>query len=443
MAKKKSWFNILKRFFIRETQLKPEKEKRRKWMFGRLKIKRLASLTAPSTLSLDEAEEEQSNHAPTVALATTAVAEEVLSADEHEKEEFSVIKVEADAPQSNREILEFAATKIQSAFRGYLARKALRALKGIVKLQAIIRGRAVRRQAITTLKCLQSIVNIQSQVCTRRFEMAEGDSKYDRSKELPTLRDKIITMDSNSQRRWVDSILSKEEAEALYLSKKEAMIKRERIKDYSFSHRKSAESERNKVNGRWRYWLDEWVDTQVTKSRELEDLDSVPTSNPRPGLTVEDFGRRQLKLRNIQVQKNFEGLDSPLSISRRSFHHRRQCSLGDHNSLSSSPFVPAYMAATASAKAKSRSMSSPKMRTSSFETCSESYSPCKNKLSLISPMTTEMPTRGRIGKTNGYQQRSPSLKGLAGPIKSGRTAKDLSFDSEYSMQIWHQNDGFR
>lgn len=68
----------------------------------------------------------------------------------------------------------------------------MRALKGIVKLQAIIRGRAVRRQAMATLKCLQSIVNIQSQVCTRRFEMAEGDWKYDGSKELQTLRDKII-----------------------------------------------------------------------------------------------------------------------------------------------------------------------------------------------------------------------------------------------------------
>lgn len=44
-------------------------------------------------------------------------------------------------------------------------------------------------------------------------------------------------MDSNSQRRWDDSILSKEDADAFYLSKKEAMVKRERIKDYSFSHR--------------------------------------------------------------------------------------------------------------------------------------------------------------------------------------------------------------
>lgn len=89
-------------------------------MFGRLKIKRLASLTAPSSLSLGEAEEaEQSKHALTVALDASAAAE-VLSADENEKQEFSVIKVEADAPQSNREILEFAATKIQAAFRGYL-----------------------------------------------------------------------------------------------------------------------------------------------------------------------------------------------------------------------------------------------------------------------------------------------------------------------------------
>lgn len=76
--------------------------------------------------------------------------------------------------------------------RDLQARKALRALKGIVKLQAIIRGRAVRRQALTTLKCLQSMVNIQSQVCTRRFEMAEGTWDYEATKQLQDWKDKII-----------------------------------------------------------------------------------------------------------------------------------------------------------------------------------------------------------------------------------------------------------
>ncbi|AES81603.1 hypothetical protein MTR_7g098560 [Medicago truncatula] len=38
--------------------------------------------------------------------------------------------------------------------------KILQALKGIVKLQVIIRGRTVSRQAMSTLKCLQFIVGI-------------------------------------------------------------------------------------------------------------------------------------------------------------------------------------------------------------------------------------------------------------------------------------------
>lgn len=59
----------------------------------------------------------------------------------------------------------------------YQARKALRALKGIVKLQAYIRGRAVRRQAMTTLKCLQSVVNIQSQVCGKRTQIPRGSHR--------------------------------------------------------------------------------------------------------------------------------------------------------------------------------------------------------------------------------------------------------------------------
>ncbi|KAJ0094454.1 hypothetical protein Patl1_15837 [Pistacia atlantica] len=55
-----------------------------------------------------------------------------------------------------------AATKAQSAFRGYRARRAFRTLKGIIRLQALIRGHLVRRQAVATFHCIQSIVKFQA-----------------------------------------------------------------------------------------------------------------------------------------------------------------------------------------------------------------------------------------------------------------------------------------
>ncbi|XP_062231924.1 protein IQ-DOMAIN 19-like [Phragmites australis] len=55
-----------------------------------------------------------------------------------------------------------AVVMIQKAFRGYLARKALRALKSLVKLQALIRGYLVRKQADTTLRRLQALMKLQA-----------------------------------------------------------------------------------------------------------------------------------------------------------------------------------------------------------------------------------------------------------------------------------------
>ncbi|KAJ8753322.1 hypothetical protein K2173_019721 [Erythroxylum novogranatense] len=65
---------------------------------------------------------------------------------------------------SNPENLEQenAATLVQAAFRGYLARRAFRALKGIIRLQALIRGHLVRRQAVATLSCMLGIVKLQA-----------------------------------------------------------------------------------------------------------------------------------------------------------------------------------------------------------------------------------------------------------------------------------------
>ncbi|XP_010496024.1 PREDICTED: protein IQ-DOMAIN 31-like isoform X3 [Camelina sativa] len=60
--------------------------------------------------------------------------------------------------------LERAAIKVQATFRAHQARRAFRTLKGIIRLQAFIRGHLVRRQAIATYSCIFGIVKFQALV---------------------------------------------------------------------------------------------------------------------------------------------------------------------------------------------------------------------------------------------------------------------------------------
>ncbi|KAJ0232726.1 IQ-domain 19 [Hirschfeldia incana] len=72
-------------------------------------------------------------------------------------------------------VQEFAAVKIQARYRSHLARKALRALKGLVKLQALVRGHLVRKQATATLRCMQALITLQAKAREQSIRMI-GDS---------------------------------------------------------------------------------------------------------------------------------------------------------------------------------------------------------------------------------------------------------------------------
>lgn len=63
---------------------------------------------------------------------------------------------------------DVAAVTIQAYFRGHLARRAFKALRSLVRLQAVARGAYVRRQAAVAINCMQAMVRLQMRVRARQ-----------------------------------------------------------------------------------------------------------------------------------------------------------------------------------------------------------------------------------------------------------------------------------
>nr|XP_018683111.1 PREDICTED: protein IQ-DOMAIN 31-like [Musa acuminata subsp. malaccensis] len=69
----------------------------------------------------------------------------------------------------------YVAIVIQTAFEVICGRRGglLQALKGLMKLQALVRGHNVRKQANMTLRCMQALVRVQASVRDQRMRLAQ------------------------------------------------------------------------------------------------------------------------------------------------------------------------------------------------------------------------------------------------------------------------------
>lgn len=369
MGKKGSWLSSIKK------ALSPSSKKSKKKGLGDEKPS--VPITQPPSVSRVsppipppeevvkpiEVENVQRKHVYSVATTTQAAAESA--------------QLTESTPYSGKSTEETAAVKIQTVFRGYLASRALRALRGLVRLKTLVEGPAANRQTANALKSIQNISRVQCQINSRRIRMSEENQALQRQ----ILQKQAKELESSQiGEEWNDSLQSKEQIEAKLLSKYEATMRRERAMAYSFSHqgpwKKSARNTNllfmDPTNPQWGWsWLERYMAGRPLGTQGDKDHTSVKNGINITGSEIaKSYTRRQLSSTLVASRKfkrgpsyKRQGLDddSKSIFSVQSEMNRRHSiassSVRDDESMDSSTSVPSYMMQTKSAKAKSKGQS--------------------------------------------------------------------------------------
>ncbi|KAI3519503.1 hypothetical protein L1887_08677 [Cichorium endivia] len=268
-------------------------------------------------------------HAIAVAAATAAVAEAALAAAHAAAE---VVRLTSGGgsrtyyPRERRR--EVAAVKIQSAFRAYLARRALRALKGLVKLQALVRGHIVRKQSADMLRRMQAMARLQAQACANRAHSSASPH---------------------------------------------SSVKSFRSHHHPRSNSMSNIKGQDRLHHSGPYWLENWMeDTSWTsKSDKILEVDTwkprkitTPTKPSKARLTDEAL-RLDPSWGTEKAVQSAESNRGPYSGRSGSGHKRSPFSMGHSGEYPRSlfgeyPSHPNYMANTKSSQARVRSISAPR-----------------------------------------------------------------------------------
>ncbi|XP_057765032.1 protein IQ-domain 26-like [Salvia miltiorrhiza] len=269
-------------------------------------------------------DKEQSKHAIAVAAATAAAADAAVAAAQAA---VAVVRLTSQGRGTavfggSRE--KWAAVKIQSLFRGFLARKALRALKGLVKIQALVRGFLVRKQAAATLQSMQALIRAQASVRAEKMRrLISNDDSFP-----PHYQARIPLERYEDERSEHPSSFHSRRLSASFETAVNSFDESPKIVEVDTGCRPKSRSRR----------ANSWM------AAEAPFQCRIPARNP----TAEEWGE---ELSTAQSTPRFGGCSGPVTPAKSESLLR---SYGDNH--------PSYMAKTQSFKAKVRSHSAPKQR---------------------------------------------------------------------------------
>ncbi|XP_074281389.1 protein IQ-DOMAIN 13 [Silene latifolia] len=375
-------------------------------------------------------------------------------------------------PEPTLKNQHICATKIQTAYRGYMARRSYRSLRGLVRLQGVVKGQSVKRQTANALRCMQMLVRVQTQIQARRVQMLENQAPQRQGlpkneKDLETAFGKWM---SENQSDWDDSTLTKEEIEARMQKKFDAILKRERAMAYAYSHQSWKSTPRighgalaDFRTGGYPYWWN-WLEkrqpppptlsTNVSKSPSMKSFLLTPT-RPTMDFKASPFrqssstGRPSLRFENMDTSTPKSTRSSIPAMARRAGTPPGRLpprfsrgSAGnspfnggpfrDDDSLTSCPPFsgPRYMSPTASAQAKL------KLGKEQFPDSPSSITSDASKRRASFPLgRSPSPGSFKWNKGSLFSTKETSSQRSLGKNQTAESVGNLSIDSSTSMPV--------